>query len=167
MARRGHQLDGGAERRVDEAFRLAIVLKALDGVLEVVGGVLLLFVSPASLRHVIRWATAHELARDPKDFIAQHLLHSANQLTRSRTLYGAVYLLGHGVAKIVLAVLVLRNRLWAYPAMIALLAGFVMYQLYSLAQHASVGLAALTVFDIVVIGLTSHEYRVKRTTRTG
>ena len=160
-----HQQRESSSAPVDRAFRLTIVLKALDGILEVLGGVLLLFVSPASLRQVVRWVTAHELAQDPKDFIARHLLHSASQLTRSRTLYGAVYLLGHGVGKVVLAVLVLRERLWAYPAIIVLLAAFIAYQLYRITQHATVALVALTAFDALVVALTAHEYRRRRRDR--
>lgn len=50
--------------------------------------------------------TAHELAQDPHDFIARHLLHSASQLSRSTTLFGAIYLLSHGLAKVVLVIAV-------------------------------------------------------------
>jgi uncharacterized membrane protein len=147
---------------LDSAFRIAVWVKGVDGALEIVGGVLLLFVAPSSLRHVVQWATAHELAQDPHDFIARHLLHSANVLSPGRTLYGAVYLLGHGVAKVVLVVEVLRNRLWAYAWMIGLLFAFIAYQTYQLSQHATIFLIALTIFDVVVVLLTIREYHHKR-----
>jgi uncharacterized membrane protein len=147
--------------RLDRAFHVGLVLKALDGVLETIGGFILLFVSPASINHFVRWATAHELAQDPHDFVARHLLHSASMLTTSSTLYGAVYLLLHGVTKLVLIVFVLKDKLWAYPWLIALLGVFIAYQSYRLTQKASFGLAALTAFDVVVTWLTWREYQVK------
>jgi uncharacterized membrane protein len=121
----------------------------------------LLFVSPASINHFVRWATAHELAQDPHDFIARHLLHSASQLSRSSTLYGAIYLLSHGLTKLVLIIFVLKGRLWAYLWLIALLIAFIIYQVYRLTQKPSAGLAALTAFDLVVTVLTWREYKAK------
>ena len=67
--------------------------------------------SPAQIEHIVRSLTAHELAQDRHDFIARHLLHTASHLTTATTLFGAVYLLSHGVSKLVLVVLVLQGRL--------------------------------------------------------
>jgi uncharacterized membrane protein len=152
----------GSSNRLERTFRISVTLKGLDGLLESLGGIGLLFVSPASINHFVRWATAHELAEDPHDFIARHLLHSASQLSASTTLYGAIYLLAHGLAKVVLVALVLRDKLWAYPWMIALLCAFIGYQTYRLTYKASVGLIALTLFDAFVAWLTWREYRLKR-----
>jgi uncharacterized membrane protein len=67
-------------------------------------------------------------------------------LARGTTLFGAVYLLSHGIAKVVVVVLVLRNKLWAYPWLIGLLLAFIVYQLYRMiVVHFSFGLAALTI----------------------
>jgi uncharacterized membrane protein len=147
---------------LDRAFKITVTLKGLDGVAEIVGGVILLFVAPSTLQQWAKSLTAHELARDPHDFIAHHLLHSASQLSRSTTLFAAVYLLIHGVAKVVLVVAVLRNQLWAYPWMIGLLGVFIVYQVYRLAERLSVGLTLLTLFDMLVVWLTWREYRIKR-----
>ena len=149
-------------RRLDRTFRVSVALKGLDGLLEVVGGIALLFVSPSSINRIVRALTAHELAQDPTDFVARHLLHSASQLSRGATVYGAVYLLAHGVAKVVLVGLVLRNKLWAYPWMIALLLVFIVYQVYQLTSRLSVWIILLTVFDAFVVWITWREYRSKR-----
>lgn len=148
--------------RLDRTFRITVALKGLDGLLECLGGFVLLFVSPASLNHIVRALTAHELAQDPTDFVARHLLHSASQLSRGTTLYAAIYLLAHGAAKVVLVAFVLRNKLWAYPWMIALLVAFIVYQVYQLTQKLSVGLILLSLFDAFVVWLTAREYRTKR-----
>ena len=152
---------------MDRAFRIVIVLKGLDGVLELAGGMALLFVSPASINHLVRWATAHELAQDPKDLVARHLLHSASQLSTASTLYGAIYLLLHGGAKVVLIVALLREKLWAYPWLLALLGVFIVYQAYRLSYRFTVGLLLLTLFDVVVTVLTWREYQQVRMARRG
>ena len=121
-----------------------------------------MFVSPSTIRDIVRVLTQHELSRDPHDVVAAHLVHSAGQLTAGSTVFASLYLFSHGLAKVVLVVAVLKDRLWAYPAMIGLLGLFIVYQLYRLGVHATVGLSLLTVFDAVVVWLTVHEYRRKR-----
>jgi uncharacterized membrane protein len=148
---------------LDKTFKIGLVLKGLDGVLEVVGGMLLLFVSPSVIEHLVRVLTAHELSEDPHDLVARYLLHSTAHLSHGTTLFGAVYLLSHGIAKIVLVALVLRDKLWAYPWLIGLLLVFIVYQLYRIIfVHFSVGLTALTIFDAFLVWLTWREYRSKR-----
>ena len=151
---------------LDKTFKIGLVLKGLDGILEVAGGVLLLLLSPATIEHIARSVTAEELSQDPHDLIANYLLHTTSHLSSGVTLFGAIYLLSHGISKIVLVVLVLRDKLWAYPWLIALLLAFIAYQVYRLAWvHFSVGLTALTVFDAALVWLTWREYRSKRANR--
>jgi uncharacterized membrane protein len=151
---------------LDRTFRLSIALKGLDGILEIIGGALLLFISPSAIHGVARVLTQHELSEDPRDFFTSWLLHAADSLTVSASLFGAIYLLAHGLVKVVLVVAVLRNRLWAYPWMIAFLLACIVYQLYRMAVHFSVGLL-LTIFDVFVTWLTWVEYGRRRGSRTG
>ena len=148
---------------LDKTFKIGLVLKGLDGILEVIGGILLLFVSPDTINHLVRVFTAHELSEDPHDLIANYLLHTTAHLGRGTTIFGAIYLLSHGIAKIVLVALVLRDKLWAYPWLIGLLLAFIAYQLYRItAVHFSIGITLLTIFDAFLVWLTWREYRAKR-----
>ena len=72
--------------------------------------------------------------------------------------FGAAYLLTHGLVKIVLVGALLRNKLWAYPWMIAVLVAFIGYQLYRIAVGPTAGMVALTIFDAVIVWLTRREY---------
>jgi uncharacterized membrane protein len=148
---------------LDQTFEVGIILKGLDGALEVIGGLLLLVVSPATIDRVVTGLTQHELSEDPHDFLATHLLRTAHGLTGSAVLFGAVYLLAHGVVKVVLVAALLKNQLWAYPWMIGFLGVFIVYQLYRLSFSPSVGLTALTIFDAAVAWLTHREYRKQLT----
>lgn len=142
---------------LDQAFLVGIVLKGLDGVLEVVGGLLLLFVTPAAIDRITRALTQHELSEDPHDFIAVHVLNAAGRVTAGSLRFGAVYLLLHGAVKIGLVAALLKNKLWAYPWMIAFLVAFIVYQVYRLTIAFSIGLLGLTVFDAIVAALTWRE----------
>jgi uncharacterized membrane protein len=151
---------------LDKTFKIGLVLKGLDGVLEIIGGILLLFLTPQAIEHLVRALTAHELTEDPHDVVARYLLHTASHLNHGTTLFGAIYLLSHGAAKIVLVAFVLKDKLWAYPWLIALLLAFIAYQLYQIiVVHFSLGLTALTIFDTALVWLTWREYRSKRAAR--
>jgi uncharacterized membrane protein len=143
----------------DKAFRVSLYLKGLDGLLEILGGILLLIISPEQINHLARWLTQGELSEDPHDFIANHILKTAHDLTGASLAFGAAYLLSHGIVKIVLVVEVLRDHLWAYIGLIGVTSLFVIYQVYRMAVNFSVGLFLLTLFDLLIIYLTQKEYR--------
>jgi uncharacterized membrane protein len=120
---------------LDTTFEVSIILKGLDGLLELVGGLLLLAVSPATI---------------------------GNGLTGSAVRFAAAYLLVHGIVKVFLVVALLRNKLWAYPWLIFTLVVFIGYQLYRIALVPSAWLIALTVFDAFVVWLTWREWQKQR-----
>lgn len=140
-------------------FRILLILKGLDGVLELVGGVLLLLVTPRQIAGLTQLLTQHELSQDPHDFLATHLQAATGHLSGGATLFGALYLLLHGVVKVVLVWAVLKDQIWAYPWMIAFLLAFIVYQTYRLAITVTLGLLLLTLFDILVTVMTVREYR--------
>lgn len=147
-----------ATTTLDKAFEVGIILKGLDGILEVVGGLLLLFIKPAFISHLADVLTQHELSQDPHDFIASHILHSTQTLDQGALLFAAVYLLSHGISKIILVAEILRNRLWAYLGLIYLTLGFIVYQTYRLAFSPSLALTLFTVYDVIIVYLTVLEY---------
>ncbi len=144
----------------DWVFYVGLILKALDGVLELVGGVLFLVLSPDQIGSVVRLLTAHEISEDPDDLIANLLIHAASSLNVSATVFMAWYLLVHGVVKVGLVAAVLRGKLWAYPWLIGFLVAFIGYQVYDMVVHFTWGMFALTVFDVFIVALTVREYRI-------
>ncbi len=145
--------------RLDTTFRISLTLKGLDGLLEVIGAILLVLVPPSTVTRLVAFLTQHELSQDPHDLIANYALRLAHHLSPSSIWFGFLYLISHGLIKIVLVAALLKNKLWAYPWMIAFLTLFIGYQLYRLTAKFSIGLVALTIFDIFVAWLTWLEYR--------
>jgi uncharacterized membrane protein len=148
-------------RLLDRTFDISILLKGLDGVIEVVGGLLLLTVSANTLNALAVRITRAELSQDPHDFVANHLLRLTTDLRHTQT-FGALYLLSHGAVKIVLVAALLREQHWAYPGMLAFLVLFIGYQCYRMTDAPSVALALLTIFDAFVVWLTWREYQLHR-----
>ena len=153
-----------ASSQLGRAFRVSLVLKGADAVLEMVGGVLFLVVPPSALGRIVGALTQHELSEDPRDLVANFLQETAQHFGGAR-FFGAVYLLSHGVSKIVLVVEIFRGRLWAYPAMLVLLGAFIVYQSYRLVHAFTAGMLALTLFDMIVVWLTWREYGRQRERR--
>ena len=142
----------------DRVFEIGIIAKGINGAAELLGGIVLLFVTPDSIHHLVYLLIAGELSEDPGDFIANRILRTSDGLTGSGLLFGSIYLLLHGTVKIVLVIALLQNKLWAYPWMIGVLAVFIAYQLYRIALSPSVFLIGLTVFDAIIAALTWREY---------
>ncbi|WP_334121716.1 DUF2127 domain-containing protein [Glutamicibacter sp.] len=147
---------------LERLFRVSLVLKGLDGLLEILGGVLFIVVRPEQLDSLVRILTQHELSEDPGDFIANALLKASGTLTVSSSWFAAAYLLLHGLVKVVLVWAVLKDKLWAYPWMIAFLVIFIGYQSYQLITVFSLGMLLLTLFDLFIVWLTVREYRIHR-----
>lgn len=147
------------EKHIHTVFIIGLVLKAFSSLLEIAGG--LLFLVSGS---VIAWASyliQQELIDDPNDFVATHLAHFLPYVIAHSPLYAAIYLLSHGIIKVFLVICLLRNKLWAYPATVVVLSIFIVYQLYRLSVGFSLILSWLTLFDILLIIVTWHEYRVQ------
>jgi len=146
---------------LDETFRVSLVLKGIDGGLELIGGLLLLLVSPATMDRLARALFQHELSEDPNDFVARHVLHMTANLHATR-FFGAVYLLSHGAAKLVMVIGLWKHQRWAYPFALIFLVSFVLYQLYRMTFAPSAGLMLLTIFDVFVIWLVWRDYSEHR-----
>jgi uncharacterized membrane protein len=148
----------------DKTFDITLILKGLDGLLELVDGILLIAISPETINRFAHWLTQHELSQDPHDFFAHRLLKLTSNLHNTQ-LFGAIYLLTHGLVKIIIVIGLFRREHWAYYVAFVFLGGFVIYQLYRMTYAPSIGLALLTVFDLFIIWLTWREYRRMRSHR--
>lgn len=150
------------EALIRRVFRYSLVLKAAHSVLELIAGVMLHATSSDAILRVTRALTRHELLEHPNDIVARTLLRAAESLAIEQKATATVYLLSHGIVEFFLVVMILRNRIWAYPLYMAALGLLIVYQCYQLTLGFSLWLALLTLWDVVVVYLTWHEFRVQR-----
>jgi uncharacterized membrane protein len=150
----------------DEIFRISILIKFIDGILEVIGSFVLFFVSMNTLNLFIRALFGSELLEDPKDFLAGYLIHLASNMSVSSQIFLALYLLIHGLIKMGLVIALWTKRLWAYPVAGILLIFFTLYQIYLFMHTYSILQFFLTITDIVILLLLRFEYNKIRRQHT-
>lgn len=155
-------MKAGWARFTHRAFEVGILLKGLDGLLELLGGGALLLTSQQAIRHAVIWLTRAELLDDPGDFVANHLVQLARQLSIGTQHFAGVYLIVHGAIKVGLVTGLLRGARGSYPVALVVLTIFIGYQCYRLAHLPSVSLLLLTVIDVVVVLLIAREWRLRR-----
>lgn len=153
------------ERRVHQLFEIGILMKGAHALIECVSGLMLALVGTRTIVDLAKLVTQDELIEDRGDLVANALLHFAQTFSVGTQHFYAFYLLSHGVVKLALVAGLLSGRLWAYPAALGAMGLFILYQLYRYSYTHGFGLIVLTVFDLVVIWLIWHEYRLVRAAR--
>ena len=148
------------EKKIGLYFRLGVFFKGLFSLVEIIGGLLALFVPVSYVTDIVVRLAEGELVEDPNDFVATNLLHLAQHYAMASGTFIAIYLLSRGLIKIFLVVALLKNQLWAYPSSLVVLGLFVLYQLYQIATTHSVLLILFTVFDAIVMWFIWKEYEV-------
>ena len=133
------------EKRIHQLFVISVLAKGLHAALEIAGGLTLYLLGADT---IAQWIRPHEWA--------------AHHFRPSEQHFYAFYLLSHGLIKGVLVFFLLREKLWAYPASIAVFGLFIAYQLFRYTFTHDIALILLSIFDLFVIYLAAHEYRLLR-----
>ena len=142
-------------------FDVAVVIKAINGVLEIAGGYFLVFKPGWIGPTVAGWAAAL-LVEHPANWFAQTIAHWGDGLTVDTEHFASVYLIAHGVAKVFIAWGLFREKLWAFPTALVVFGLLITYQLYRLAHTHSPTLAFLIALDVAVCYLIWREYGFRR-----
>lgn len=144
---------------LDKFYEAGIIIKGIDGSLELIGGLLVLLVPRNVIEHLTNVLTHNELANDPHDFLANHIAHAGHQLATGSHWFAAAFLLTHGLVKVGLVVALLLQKLWAYPWALVVLTLFLGYQIYLLVVRPTFGMWFLSVLDVIIIWLIWREWR--------
>jgi uncharacterized membrane protein len=150
------------EKRVHQIFVLSVLAKGAHAIFEVVAGIALYLVSTESIVTAITRWSYDAILDNRHDWLANKLLQFAGSFSVEQHNFYAFYLLSHGIIKGGLVVGLLREKLWAYPASVVVFTLFIAYQLYHYTQTHDFVLILLTIFDLFVIYLAIHEYRLLR-----
>jgi uncharacterized membrane protein len=143
-------------------YDLGIIVKGIDGFLELVAGALL-WISP-SLVHSLLVGIQSELAETPthhvRQYIAQYVGHLDTQLATAGMTFLIIFLISHGVVKLALVYALLKKIVQAYPVALVILGLFLVYQVYAFIREPSIGMALFCILDAVIIGLVWREYKL-------
>ena len=144
---------------LDKFYEIGILIKGVDGLVELLSGLLLLIVPPHVIQNITYALTRGELAQDPHDFFATHLAHAGAHLAEGHNAFVVAFLLIHGAVKVGLVTALLLNKLWAYPVGIVLLGLLLLYQVYDLVTKPTIGMALLSVLDAAIVWLVWREWQ--------
>lgn len=146
-------------------FETSLLIKGLLAAGEGFGGLGLLLAPNTAIATLVDWMTRVELVQDPTDRVALWLQHTAATFSIETQHFYALYLCLHGGIKLTMVLGLARRVLWAYPAAMVILAGFVAYQMHRVTLSPSPMLLALSGFDTLMIVLVWREYRLMRAAR--
>ena len=140
-------------------FWIGIIFKAVDGLLEITGGLVLLVVSSEAIRGLAYVLVEPELAQDPNDWLANHLLIWIFHLSTDSRVFAIAYLLVHGIIKLVIVGAIWFSQLWAYWLAGIVFSLFVVYQVVNFFMTCSMMMVLLTIVDLIIIALLPPEHR--------
>ncbi|HEY3781987.1 MAG TPA: DUF2127 domain-containing protein [Fimbriimonadaceae bacterium] len=135
-------------------FDIGLILKGIDSVFEVVGGVLLL--SPIKLSGYLELLSQHSR----HDFIARGL-ESISHGVQAVTLATAIYLMVHGLAKAILILAVWRDKIWGYVGLMGVLTLFAIVEFYRYFVVYKPELIVLAIFDAFLVAIIAREYKIR------
>lgn len=134
-------------------FDYGLVVKAAEGAIEIVGGLLILSAARMFVVKIASIVTAGELASDPDDPVATWIRTTAHSFAIHTHYLLAAYLLIRGVLKVVLSAGMFRKVYWAFPAFVLCFTLFGAYEAYRAVVRSEVLLAAFALFDFMMVML--------------
>lgn len=139
-----------------------LVIKGISCMTEVLIGVFLAMPISKIIRiHLINFLR-HELVEYSNDKLLTMLYKVVTGYSMDMNKFMIVYMITHGLAKLLIVYLLYKKKVWAYPLAILILLGFAAYQMYKYVHLHSITLILLTVIDIVLIIFIYLEYKEKK-----
>ena len=139
-------------------FDIVVVLKGLNGLVEIASGATLLSIKAGTILEWVLWLTESEMLQDPHDYLASSLQKWALNFGHDAQVFAGLYLVTHGVIKLVLAILLYKERPWVFPLSLLLFTALVAFSLHHLLNHWSWPLTFFIAFDAFTIGVIAREW---------
>lgn len=138
-------------------FKFSLIIKGLDGVLDVTSGLILFFSVTNPLVRIPSALFHHELIKDPQDFIANYFINASQNILPTTATFIAWYLLVHGLIKIGLSLALFSKnyRLYQIAGIILILS--ISYQFYRFTHTHSLLLLLVTVYDLMIMVMLCFE----------
>lgn len=143
-------------------FEASLVIKGILAASEALAGVGLLIAPNDRLLRFVDWLTRHQIAHDRTEPMTNWAARAVQGLSIETQHFYALYLVGHGLLKLVMVAMLARRIIWAYPVAILILIGFVGYQLHHWTAEPSPVLLVLSGLDLFMAGLVWREWRTLR-----
>jgi hypothetical protein len=143
---------------LDKIFEAGIILKGINGTLELLAGLLLFFLTPERLQHFIQFVTQLNVNHEKQSKVITLFLHSVDHLGTGNRIFLIAYFWSHAAVKLTAVIGILTNKLWAYPFSLITLGILTLFQVGSIIHKASIGMILLTILDAFILWLIWREY---------
>lgn len=145
----------------DKAYKIGVGIKGIDGLVELVVGLWLIF-EPRTPHRLLQKAAqeAGEHNGTIFHFIEKEVIHLDDQITGKVLAFIIAFLIIHGVVKLVLVYCLFKKIHWVYPYALAVLFVLLGIQVTPLFRNpADVPLWLFTILDVAIIYLVWGEYQ--------
>jgi len=145
----------------DTVYKIGVGIKGFDGLVELVAGVLLI-IAPRTPHRLLQSAAleAHEHNTTLFHFIERQVIHLDAQITGKVLLFIIIFLIIHGIVKLVLVYCLLKKIHRAYPYALGVLLILFGLQVSPLFKNpADLALWLFTILDVAIIYLVWGEYQ--------
>ena len=140
----------------DLVFRVGLLVKGVDSLLEVLGGLLL--TQPTKIARYLSVLSQHEVYKQHL-VLAGHIDRLTDTFTTHTSLVEAGYLMLHGSAKVILILAVMRNKKWGFVGLIGVLIFFTTIEIVRAVAAKEIVTAAFALFDLLVACIIASEYK--------
>ncbi len=147
---------------VHRAFWISLFIKGLDGALQLIGGLAVIFVEPGTLGNAYRWLTRFLFGKHDGNPEAAFIRDTAHSFGISVEVLVAIYLLVNGIIKVLLVYGLLKEKLWVFPAACAGFGVLFSLEIYRLFVHFYWGIFVLMCISVFVITMVILEWRKVR-----
>ena len=142
-------------KTTDLLFRVGMTVKGVDSLFEVIGGIILTM--PTKLARYILVLSQHEAFRHHMA-LSGRLDRIAEKVMMHPSMGEAVYLMVHGLSKVILIVAIIRGRKWGYLGLMGVLSLFTLVELTRAIAAHEVVTGIFGVIDLGVVFLIYKEY---------
>ena len=145
----------------DKAYKIGVGIKGLDGLVELIVGVWLIF-APHTPHRLLQRAANEAAEHDGTifHFVEKQVIHLDAQITGKVLAFIIAFLIIHGVVKLVLVYCLFRKIHHVYPYALALLLILFGIQVSPLFRNpGDLALWLFTILDVIIIYLVWGEYQ--------
>lgn len=139
-------------------YIVTVAIKGIDGAVETILGLLLAFAGTHRIAELILSFIVPELEQHPASRVWRAADHGAANLSHATGHFAVIYLLVHGLLKAGIAYNLLLEKRWIFIPAFVVLTGFILFMGMRLAEHWSLWLLALALFDMLTLALVINEY---------
>jgi uncharacterized membrane protein len=145
-------------KTTDLLFHVGMIVKGIDSVFEVIGGILLTM--PTNLARYISVISEHEAFRHHA-VLAGRLDKIADSVVMHPSMVEAAYLAVHGLAKVILIAAIVAHKRWGYVGLIVVLSLFSVIELVRAGTAREIVTFLFGLLDVFVVVLIYKEYRAR------